>query len=237
MDNKKNGKIILFLMRHGQTVLNKAEITQGWCDGDLTDEGEEAALNTALGLRDVKFEAVYSSDLGRAVKTAGIVIKENKASAKLQLKELKGLRELHFGKYEGQMEKVLINDIITYLNVSSFKEAAEKYDFQKEFCNTCAALDETNGAEDYDTVIKRVMNTLEEICIENLHNKAENVLIVAHGGIIRLIIDYLDKSFNVRSIDNLSISKVIYENGSFKVESVNDNSFCEKGQALRSETI
>ncbi|MDF2881784.1 MAG: putative phosphoglycerate mutase family protein [Clostridiaceae bacterium] len=237
MGNKKKGKIILFLMRHGQTVLNKAEITQGWCDGDLTDEGAEAALNTALGLRDVKFKAVYSSDLGRAVKTAGIVIKENKASIKLQLKELKGLRELHFGKYEGQMEKVLINDIITYLNVSSFKEAAEKYDFQKEFCNTCAALDETKGAEDYDTVIKRVMNTLEEICIENLDNKAENVLIVAHGGIIRLIIDYLDKSFNVRSIDNLSISKVIYENGSFKVESVNDNSYCEKGQALKAGTI
>lgn len=237
MGNKENGKIILFLMRHGQTVLNKAEITQGWCDGDLTDEGAEAALNTALGLRDVKFKAVYSSDLGRAVKTAGIVIKENKASTKLQLKELKGLRELHFGKYEGQVEKVLVNDILTYLNVSSFKEAAEKYDFQKEFCNTCAALDETKGAEDYDTVIKRVMNTLEEICIENVDEEAENVLIVAHGGIIRLIIDYLDKSFDLGSIDNLSISKVIYENGSFKIESVNDNSYCEKGQALRSETI
>ena len=237
MGTEKRGKIILFLMRHGQTVLNKAEITQGWCDGNLTEEGAKAALNAGIGLSDVKFKAVYSSDLGRAVKTAETVIKENKNGSSLNLKKLKGLRELNFGKYEGQNEKILIKDMLHYMNVSSFREAMEKYDFQKEFCNCCAALDETNKAEDYDTVIKRVMDTLKDICLKNLDDFNENVLVVAHGGIIRLIIDHLDKSFNVESIDNLSISKIIYENGSFRVESVNDNSYYKKGQALKKETI
>jgi probable phosphoglycerate mutase len=237
MEAEKKGKIILFIMRHGQTVLNKAEITQGWCDGNLTEEGAEAALSAGIGLSDVIFKAVYSSDLGRAVKTAEIVIKENKEGSCLKLKKLEGLRELNFGKYEGQMERILVKDMLDYMNVSSFKEAMEKYDFQKEFCNTCAALDETKKAEDYDTVIKRVMDTLEKICLENLDDCEENVFIVAHGGIIRLIIDYLDKSFNIDSIDNLSISKIMYENGSFKVESVNDNSYYKKGQALKEGTL
>ena len=91
-------------MRHGKTILNKAERIQGWCDGVLTKEGIEVAINTGIGLRDVKFKAAYSSDLGRAVKTIRIIIKENKASANLQLKELKGLREAYFGKYEGELE-------------------------------------------------------------------------------------------------------------------------------------
>ncbi|MCT8977024.1 histidine phosphatase family protein [Clostridium sp. CX1] len=227
------GRVILYVMRHGQTILNKAERTQGWCDGVLTAEGIEVAINVGLGLSDIKFKAAYSSDLGRAVKTARIVIKENIASANLELKELEGLREVYFGKYEGELEKVKFNDILNFLNVSSYEEAKEKYDFQREYVNSCAALDETKEAENYDTAIKRVMKSLEDICLENSNDNGGNVLIVGHGGIIRLIIDYIDKNFNLRNLDNSSISKIIYEDGNFKVESVNDNSFCEKGKAMK----
>ncbi|MBC2397955.1 histidine phosphatase family protein [Clostridium tetanomorphum] len=233
MSTKNKGKVILYLMRHGQTILNKAKRTQGWCDGVLTKEGIEVAVNTALGLSDIKFKAAYSSDLGRAIKTARIVINENKASTNLQLKELENLREVHFGKYEGELEKIMFRDILSYLNVSSFEEADEKYDFQKEYCNSCYALDETKQAENYDTVIKRVMKSLKDICIENSDGNISNVLIVAHGGIIRLIIDYLDKSFNVRHMDNSSISKIIYEDGNFKIQSINDNSYSEKGKSIK----
>lgn len=232
MNNTNNGKVVLYLMRHGQTILNKAERIQGWCDGVLTEEGTEVALNVGLGLSNVRFKSVYSSDLGRAVKTARIVIKENKVSSGLELKELEGLREVCFGKYEGELERVLKNDMRNYFKVSSFKEAEGKNDFQKKFCNCLAFLDETKEAEDYDTAANRVIKTLEEICLENTENNEVNVLIVSHGGAIRLIIDYLDKSFNIQDIDNSSISKVIYENGSYRVESVNDKSYLEKGKAM-----
>ena len=235
MSNKNKGRVILYLMRHGQTILNKANRTQGWCDGVLTKEGIEVAVNASLGLSDIKFKAAYSSDLGRAIKTARIVIKENKASTDLKLKEIEGLREVYFGKYEGEHESIMFNDIMKFLNVSSFKEADEKYDFQKEYCNSCAILDETKEAEDYNSAMRRVMKSLKDICIENSHDNGGKVLIVAHGGIIRLIIDYLDKSINVRNMDNSSISKIIYEEGSFKVESVNDNSYSEKGKSMKIE--
>ena len=45
----------------------------------------------------------------------------------------------------------------------------------------------------------------------------------------------MDKNFNLRNIDNSSVSKIIYEEGSFKVEPVNDNSYSEKGKSMKME--
>ena len=116
-------EVKIFLMRHGETILNKAGRTQGWCDGILTKEGIEVAVNVGFGLRDIKFKSVYSSDLGRARKTAQIVIKENKASKDLKLQEREGLREVYFGKYEGEIDKMMFNDILNYLNVTSDRKS------------------------------------------------------------------------------------------------------------------
>lgn len=229
-------EVKIFLMRHGETILNKAGRTQGWCDGILTKEGIEVAVNVGFGLRDIKFKSVYSSDLGRARKTAQIVIKENKASKDLKLQEREGLREVYFGKYEGEIDKMMFNDILNYLNVTSIEEAEKKYEFQRAYCDTCAALDETKEAEDYNTAITRVMNELKQIRKEN-SQEGGNILVVAHGGIIRLIIDYLDKSFNIRNIDNSSISMISYRDGEFKVESVNDNSYSEKGKEISKQNL
>lgn len=231
-----NKEVKIYLMRHGQTILNKAGRTQGWCDGVLTKEGLEVAVNVGLGLRNIEFKNVYSSDLGRARKTAQIVIKENIVSKELKLQECEGLREVYFGKYEGELDNIVFNKILSHLNVASIKEGEEKYDFQKAFCDACAAIDETGEAEDYSTVITRVMNELKQICMEN-SNEGGNILIVAHGGIIRLIIDYIDKSFNIRDIDNSSISMISYKNENFKVESVNDNSYSEKGKEISEKSL
>jgi len=72
MNSKNRGKVNLYLMRHGQTILNKAKRTQGWCDWVLTKEGIEVAVNVVFGISDIKIKSAYSSDLGRAVKIARI---------------------------------------------------------------------------------------------------------------------------------------------------------------------
>lgn len=233
MDNLKKGKVTLYLMRHGQTIINRAGRTQGWCDGVLTKKGIDVAVNTGYGLSDVVFKSVYSSDLGRAIKTANIVIKENKHNSGLKLNEVEGLREVYFGKYEGEHENIMFNDILNYLKVKDIHEAEEKYDFQRAYCDSVAALDETNEAEDYETALNRVLNSLNDICIENEEDKDVNVLLVIHGGILRLIIDYFDKSFNIRNMDNASVSELVYDNGNYTVKSVNDMSYSERGKAMR----
>lgn len=229
---ENDNKVILYLMRHGQTIINKAERVQGWCDGILTEEGIEVAKNVAVGLSDIEFKAVYSSDLGRAVKTARIVVAANRTSSNLKVKEVEELREAYFGKYEGEMESVMAIDMLKYLKMNSFEEAMKIPDFYKVYADTCAAIDETGMAENYDTLIKRVKKAIVDISKEVSSQGGGNVLIVAHGGMLMTLLKTLDISLNIGIIENSSISKVEYNNGEFKVLSVNDLSYKERGEKL-----
>lgn len=230
---EENNKVILYLMRHGQTILNKAQRVQGWCDGVLTDEGIEVARDVAVGLRNVEFKAVYSSDLGRTIKTARIVIKESRVNNKLEVNEVPDLREAYFGKYEGESEKIMARDMLGYLKVNSFEEAMKLPEFYKVYADTCAALDETGKAEGFNTLIKRVNRGILNICEDISAQGGGNVLLVVHGGMLMTFLKSLDTSLNIKMIENSSISKVEYEKGKLKVLSVNDLSYREKGHELR----
>jgi probable phosphoglycerate mutase len=229
-----NNEIVkLYFMRHGQTIINKANRVQGWCDGVLTEEGLKIAELTAKGLRDIEFKAVYSSDLGRASKTAKIVINANRASKNIKLKEMSELREMCFGKYEGELEAVFAKDLMTYLKVSSFKEAMEKYpDFGRAFADTCAALDDTGIAENYESLIRRIKSGIDKIIEEVLELGGGNVLIVVHGGMLMNLLNFIDENLDINFIENSSISLVEYENKKYKIISVSDMSYKIAGEKI-----
>ena len=64
----------LYFVRHGQTYLNKYKKMQGWSDSPLTPEGESVGKLTGDRLNDIPFTAVYTSDLGRTIQTAKIIL-------------------------------------------------------------------------------------------------------------------------------------------------------------------
>lgn len=64
--------MILFV-RHGQTDCNLNNIIQGHLDAPLNKIGISQAKNTAIKLKDVKIDIIYSSPLIRAKKTADII--------------------------------------------------------------------------------------------------------------------------------------------------------------------
>lgn len=234
MHRVNNKNVTLYLMRHGETILNKAKRTQGWCDGVLTREGTETAINAALGLSNIEFKAIYSSDLGRAVKTAELVIEENTSSKNLNLIKTEALREFYFGKYEGGLDSELYKDILSHLKVSSFEEVMKMYDSQRQFCNAVATLDETNEAEDYETAFNRYTNFIHKITEETSKKGGGNILLVTHGGIMRLFLEKYNKNnLKLDDISNCSISKVKYSDGEYIVESINDVDHIEKGQDIR----
>ena len=88
----------LYLVRHGQTELNVQNILQGWQDSPLTERGREQALSTraAFAARGVAFDHVYSSPLGRARRTAELIVGEGRSIALVD-----DLREWHLGSLEG----------------------------------------------------------------------------------------------------------------------------------------
>lgn len=88
----------LYLMRHGKTEDNLAKVNSGQQDSPLAPIGIEQARQTGALLKDVEINAIYSSDLGRAMRTAELV---NEARTKtVPIFPTPSLREKSFGIYE-----------------------------------------------------------------------------------------------------------------------------------------
>src|SRR5437763_959341 len=88
----------IYIVRHGQTGHNVADIVAGYTDSHLTEEGEKQAAKAADAFGDIKFDAVFSSDLSRAFKTAEIIALEK--NIKVNTTQL--IRERNFGIWENK---------------------------------------------------------------------------------------------------------------------------------------
>ncbi len=86
----------IFVIRHGQTELNKKGLINGYLDNPLALEGIEQARNAALTLpKNIKH--IYSSSLARARQTAEIL--NEVLDVPLTLHD--ELKEVNFGILEG----------------------------------------------------------------------------------------------------------------------------------------
>lgn len=90
-------KAQLILVRHGETVWNREQRMQGHRDSPLSELGVWQAGQLARRLERLPFAALYSSDLGRAYRTARSVAD----ATGHEIVTDAGLRERHFGVFEG----------------------------------------------------------------------------------------------------------------------------------------
>ena len=63
--------VCFYIVRHGQTLLNSLDRAQG---ESLTEAGKQMAADIGQKLKGVDFDAVYTSDMLRAVQTAELVL-------------------------------------------------------------------------------------------------------------------------------------------------------------------
>jgi len=102
-----NKELKLYIVRHGQTEWNVLEKFQGQLNSPLTERGIEKVGKIGKELENVKFEAVYTSELGRTIGTAEIILEKNNFEKKkniekrLKLKKLPELNEIYFGEWQG----------------------------------------------------------------------------------------------------------------------------------------
>ena len=57
--------MILYIIRHGETEWNKMGKMQGKTDISLSEDGRKLAQKTADGLKNIKFDYIFSSPLER----------------------------------------------------------------------------------------------------------------------------------------------------------------------------
>jgi probable phosphoglycerate mutase len=85
------------LIRHGETDWNAEKRIQGQIDIDLNATGEAQARAVRPGLAGQRFNAIYSSDLARAWRTAEIAT----AELAIAVSPAPTLRERHYGVFQG----------------------------------------------------------------------------------------------------------------------------------------
>ncbi|PIV90279.1 histidine phosphatase family protein [Candidatus Gracilibacteria bacterium CG17_big_fil_post_rev_8_21_14_2_50_48_13] len=99
----------LILVRHGQTEDNLTGTIQGHLPGKLTALGVGQARQVGERLATMQLDAIYSSDLQRAVDTA----KEIAAfHPHVSFTLVQNLRERHLGSLEGMRREDLQGDVI-----------------------------------------------------------------------------------------------------------------------------
>jgi probable phosphoglycerate mutase len=83
------------LIRHAETVWNRARRVQGQLDSPLTPEGERQAERWGRALNDLPWNRILASDTGRAVTTAAII----NGHLNLAIETDPRLRELDWGRW------------------------------------------------------------------------------------------------------------------------------------------
>ncbi|MBO0471961.1 histidine phosphatase family protein [Enterococcus sp. DIV0242_7C1] len=244
----KNSEVVIYLARHGKTMLNTVDRSQGWIDAPLTPAGVEVAEHLGKGLSDVSFDKVVTSDSGRAIETAELVLQNN--GQEDMIKEMtkdKRLREYNFGTYEGLMNEEMLTAVAkeqgkTFEEYNEWMKEVGFYKGILDFADVLSELDKKNveegvnwPAEDSQTIITRLTNALDDLVKDAQKEGANNVLVVSHGMSIITLLGELDSNADLPDggLKNASVSKVTYKDGKYTVDSVNDLSYVEKGQETK----
>lgn len=229
-------EITLYIVRHGKTMLNTTDRVQGWSDAVLTPEGEAVVKAAGRGLQDVVFQAAYSSDSGRAVQTARLILDENRSSSDLALASDARLREFSFGTFEGDLNKTMWSAIAADRGIT-LEEFMTNLD-PESFANSVAKLDAENPeaaknwpAENYLQITERLTAGVAEIVETESARGEGNVLVVSHGLSIMALLDTLFPDFKAPQggLKNASVTIVKVNGGAYSLEKVNDLSFVEAG--------
>ncbi len=176
-----------FFVRHGETDWNTAKRIQGHTNDEspLNEAGKAQARAAAEQLKAYSVDLILSSDLLRAKETAEIIARGFHAELLFD----SGLRERHFGIFEGttkeeRLEKNIEEIFLDFLNGKS---------------------DDPHEGENLRSFEHRVALEIEKHKKNHVH---KNVVIVTHGGFIRLL------TILLKRLENTLQSEISVKNAS-----------------------
>lgn len=194
----------LVLTRHGQTAWNIEEIFRGRTDVDLDATGLRQAELLADYLSNRKIEAVYSSPLQRALKTARAIASRHK----LDVTVTEGLNDLSFGEWEG-------------LPVT---EVRKRYPAQFQKWLETPHLVKVPGGDSLDVVAARGIALVNEVMTRH----TGTVVLVSHRVVHKVLILALlgldnSRFWNIK-LDTAAITTFAYESNRWVLTGHNDTS-------------
>jgi probable phosphoglycerate mutase len=193
----------LIIVRHGETVWNADGRHQGHLDSELTERGLQQARALAERLAGERFIALYSSDLGRALKTAQVIGAQSSHTVLIDPR----LRERNLGIFHG-------------LTKEEMRERFPK-EFEHYRSDPGYAIPQGESAQ------ARMAEHIE--CLRYLAQKhlGERTVIVGHGGLLnsafRHVLELPLSGNRQYSLANGSFNVIsISANGKWQIETWGD---------------
>lgn len=207
-NNKNEETLKLYIVRHGETEWNVIKRFQGQLNTPLTEKGMEKLRKTGKKLENVLFDEVYTSELGRTVASAEIILNENRGykNKKRELKKLAELNEVYFGVWQG----------LTYEEVFlKYPEEGNNYFYNVKNYNA-----ENVEAEKLEDALERFLKGINKILDSH---ESGNILVVTHGTVFEMFMNYVAND-SIFDIDE----RTLMGNGDYKVFSYKDGKFQEE---------
>lgn len=199
----------LIAIRHGETSWNRSGRYQGQEDIGLNDTGFAQARDIARALADTALDALYTSDLQRACQTAA----ELAQGAAMTPIEIPGLREQHFGVFQGL----------------TGGEIAQHWPQASALWHQRAADFGPQGGESRNTFNRRCMASLERLA--QTHPGA-TIAVVCHGGVLdclyRAALGLPMEAPRTWTLENAAINRLSYGPDGFSLVQWGDTSHLQR---------
>jgi len=155
----------LYLIRHCEIETAAIGKLIGQTDVALSQRGERQARLLAEKLSSVHLDAVYSSDLQRACRTAEIIAEQNQTSVQPSAV----WREINMGAWEGRALSTLNDEVPE--QVASLINDPESFEYP--------------GGESFANFISRIQEALDQLLLTHPHGE---IALIVHGGVCRALI-------------------------------------------------
>lgn len=230
-------KTILYLVRHGKTMFNAIGRTQGWSDTPLTKDGVKMTHYLGLGLKDIPFKLAYSSDSGRAIQTMRLILGENPQGRHIEYFVDQRIREWCFGSLEGGYNGELWGVVPRILMYPSYDEMIGKISYE-ELADAIVQADTAGWAEPYPLIKERIATGFEDIAQKVAKKGGGNALVVSHAMTISNFLNLIDEKQPLQhNLANGSVCKVEYQDGNFKILSINETRYLERGKEISKDLL
>ena len=195
----------IMLIRHGETDWNVEEIFRGQMDVALNETGIAQAKLLAEYLKDIQIEAIYSSPLKRALKTAEIIAGYHH----VKVESVNELTDFNYGAWQGLSHSIV----------------REKYNELYDQWLKSPHFTKIPRGEILGDVKKRAMGLIFQI----VKKYNGTIALVSHRVTCKVLICALlglDNShfWNIK-LDTCGVTVFTYKNNRFVLSKHNDNSF------------
>jgi len=174
---------LIFLLRHGQIQGHETKrFTGGRTDTPLDDIGRAQAISWQRPFSEIRFGAIYSSELKRCIETAELICPEKEIDIDPRI------NEIDMGTWDGK----------------SFAELCETMPQQFERRGSQIDHFRPPGGESFNDLSDRVLPFFKGCGEAGESQQLNRILVVTHAGVIRVLVSSL-LGINLKQIFQIKI--------------------------------